>query len=430
MKYLILGFGITGKSCARFLLDKGHIVTVFDDKLHASLIEKYQVIYPQISFEKTLKKENLLDFDFIVPSPGISPDHYLVKYSINKNLQIITDLDIFAANTRAKYILVTGTNGKSTVVSLLSKMLDAAGKKVTLGGNIGVPVLDCLDFDWVVIEVSSFTLYYTKLVKAEAGVLLNIADDHLNWHGDFSNYLSAKLKVYDFSLHKIFNSSHNFKKKEKGVTFGKKLGVDWLISASGDIINNNKIVVTNKDYLVSQAGLSENIAACGAIMSSLGFSNDFVLKGIRAFGGLDFRCQLVSRYNNIIWINDSKATNLHAVTAAIKSVNSQYGNDVFLIMTGLLKEYVLDLDVIIKNTKLIILAGDIARKISPLLKEKSCNYKIVNNIKEAVYLADSIVAKPKVVLFSPGGSSFDAFESYIQRGNHFNFLVKEMEGVL
>ena len=427
MKYLIVGFGLTGRSCAEFLSSQGNTVIVVDDNLGSIGLAKCKAKYPSIRFESVATAKTLANIDYMLPSPGVSPEHYCIKYARENRLKIITDLDLFAANTKANYILVTGTNGKSTVVTLLSRMLSAAGQKVAVGGNIGIPILDCLDFDWVVIEVSSFTLYYANSLKAAAGVLLNIGNDHLNWHGSFENYLAAKSKVYDFSLKKICNIEQSVNICKEHIYFGRSNKADWQIADCGDILNTGRVVVSKADYLVSQAGLAENIAACAAIFSSLGFSIDNILIGVRSFVGLEYRCQLVSRYNNIYWINDSKATNLHAVIAAVNSVNSQYGKDIVLIMSGVLKEPVINLDTIINKTKMIILAGEIANNVAPVLKEKNCNFAIVKNIKSAVELVEHASCKSKVVLFSPGGASFDAFENYKQRGSYFNSLIQEIE---
>ena len=407
--FLIYGLGLSGLSVIKFFKKKKLTnFTVWDDKAIKLFKTKRA---------KNLKK-TLQDVNYIVLSPGISlkEKKFLTKFK----KKIITDLDlIYLTNTKFKSIVVTGTNGKSTTCKLISNLLKKNKFKVLLGGNIGTPILDLniKKKTFVIIEASSFQLSHSKFIHPDFAFFLNIANDHLDWHGSKINYINSKLKIFQrqeknqFALLNI-----KLKKIFKKRNFVSKL----IIPKEKDYFKIKKKI--NNFYLRSNIN-DENMSFVYAFSRLLKISEKGFINASNSFIGLPHRYEIFLRKKNIIFINDSKATSFEATKYALSN-----SNNIYWILGGLPKKK----DKItlsgIKN-KIIkcYLIGKNTNFFKKQIKSK-VNFSVSKNLKEALNQIFQDMNQPKkktvTILLSPAAASYDQFLNFEKRGNEFKKLSK------
>ncbi len=412
LSFLVYGLGLSGKSTIKFF-KKNNIKNykVWDDKiknLYSSNRSK--------NLEKTFK-----EVDFIVLSPGIS-----LKKSKNKKKlvkykhKIITDLDlVFLLNKFFKTIVVTGSNGKSTTCKILHHLLKKNNFKVQLGGNIGTPILD-LDIkseDYLIIEASSFQLSHSKFICPDYGVLLNISNDHLDWHGNIHHYIDSKFKLFKFQKKKQFaivnkNLKNQYKLKNLSGTL-----VIPSIKKYKQIKNKIKNSYLNSDIN------DENMTNIFELSKLLKITKKSFIKSLKSFVGLPHRYEIFLKKKNCTFINDSKATSFQATKFALANTK-----DIFWIVGGLPKKNdKIDLKNIKKNIVQAYIIGKNIKFFKTQLK-KRIKFKVVWNIKNSVnqVLKDIKVLKKEknTILFSPASASYDQFPNFEKRGDKFKALSK------
>ncbi len=417
-KILIYGLGLSGKSSFNFLQKKNDVRVYDDNNIQLKKFKK-----------NTIKKIQILNskFDYIVISPGIDSKKCGLKYFLQDNKdKICTDLDIFYThNYQNKIITITGTNGKSTTVKLLGDILKKSGKDTRSVGNIGRSILNERKINKktiFVIEASSYQIEYSKFFKSKYSILLNISQDHIERHGNFKNYLQAKLKLFYQSSKKDF------------IFFNKK---NLIINAA---IKKNKIKskiyhvdkkVTKKylkniknKYFLNQNNL-ENLSFIFKICEILKIKTSTVIKSINSFKGLNFRQQTVYNSKKIMIINDSKSTSFSSTVNLLKSYNN-----IFWLVGGQPKKS--DKFNFRKNNKLNIQGYIFGKNRNFYIKKLKgkIKYKIFPSIKKAYQKAlfdinQSNISSKKVILFSPCSASFDEFKNFEERGAYFNLLVKK-----
>lgn len=452
-KVAVLGLGKSGISTIKFLKKKGVILFGWDDdKVKRDKAKKNGVII------NNLKKINPESFLFLVVSPGISAvgnnKHPIVKKAENAKLEIINDIELFFRfKPFSQYIGVTGTNGKSTTVSLLSHVFNKFKINNSLGGNIGTPVFDLKNpkNGFYILEISSFQLELMKRTKFNIAMLLNVTKDHLDRHSNYKRYISEKIKI--FNNQGKYNSSilgiddevsksllKKIKKKSKSqiVTISGKNNVGNIYVKNNylhiNYISKNKKILKKINLLKFKNFLGshnyQNIAAIYAVMLKLNLLNwKKIEDSIKSFVGLPHRLQKVRQINNTFYVNDSKATNLASTEKAL----SCYQN-IYWILGGKAKEKNLRS---LKNhffrIKHVFLLGE-TKKIYAKFLKKYLSCTLTKDLKEAVRLAHNLVQKKisknkkdySVVLFSPACSSLDEWENFEQRGNAFIKLVKKI----
>ena len=420
--FLVFGLGVSGQATLSQLKKNKANIECWDDskQLREKFKNKYRV-------NKDWFKSS---YDFIVISPGINIYSHSKKLFFYKNKnKIITDLDLFCSSIKdQKVIMVTGTNGKSTMCKLIYDLLKNSKKKVYLGGNYGTPVLDLPYKEKsaiFVLELSSYQLDYSSRLPSLVSILLNISPDHLERHQNFSKYISTKLKIFkglektgigflDLSSDKqskIFNILKSEKYNQKNIELIKK-----------------NIHHSIKDNLISSPLSGLHFKNCLYITLQIAklfkISKNIYLKTIKDFKGLPHRQEIIKIKNNITFINDSKATNFSSTEVALNS----YKN-IHWIFGGLAKEK--DRIIVSKFKKSILKAYIIGKNINFFLRQikstvkHNTSYTLKNALLSALRESKNYPSLKQVILLSPSAASFDQYKNFEHRGNTFKQLVKK-----
>jgi UDP-N-acetylmuramoylalanine--D-glutamate ligase len=432
---LILGMGITGLSVARFLSKTNKKFILADSRQTPPLLEDFLSQFPDKNdayFCGHLEESLLNNITKIVVSPGIDLNSNFIKLAIKKDIQIIGDMDLFFENTTKPVIGITGTNGKSTVTTLLTKMINDSGLKAVMGGNIGKAVLDCLDesIDFYILELSSYQLDLTKNMPLEAAVVLNISQDHLERYPNFTDYINSKLSIYDNAKIKIINNDDEYI-KIKDNSIGFSLGINSEFSrvechGSLYLLHKDEVLLNINELNILGEHNHANALATLALGDAIGLDKDKMLASLKEFSGLKHRLQKITQLNNIDYFNDSKATNSDAAIVAIKTLKDFY-NNIVVIIGGVAKEkdYQILTKIIKKNIQSVILIGE----STTFFLEQLQNIEtiIASDINEAVNLATKKIKQnthqdcnqKNAILLSPACASFDMFINFEHRGDAF-----------
>jgi len=420
-KIAIYGMGITGCSAAKVYKNLKANVFCWDDDLKARRRAK------KLNFKVNKFWLNQKSIDEIIVSPGIDINKCKIKKYLNKNLgKLITDLDLFfELNNKSLIISITGTNGKSTTCKIVEKILETAGLKPILVGNIGNPILSSGNFEKkniIILEASSYQLEYSKLIHSKHAAILNITPDHLERHKTMANYRKIKSKIFlaqdksDYSYVNLKDKySRSIIKKFKDKKFKSK-----LILINGSIPNFLMKKINNK-YFKSKANL-ENLNFAYKIAKNLKINNKTIIKAINKFKGLPHRQEIVVSNEKFLCINDSKATSFDASLQSLLNYNKIYW------IVGGLPKYKDHFD-LTKVKQKIIKAYIIGKNSNFFVKKikKDIKYKISKNIKNAIddIYKDLKLKKniKKTILFSPAAASFDQFDNFETRGIYFKKLI-------
>lgn len=435
MKYLILGCGETGIFAAKFLLSKKNDVVIFDENINRVLELKSTMLYSDLSFASSIQELSMIgNIEKCIVSPGfrtIFNKPKIAEYCISNNIEMISDIDLMideAEKYSTKVIGITGTNGKTTTTKLLEFTLNRLGKKAIACGNIGNGALG-VDFgnryDYFVVEMSSAQLEIMKNPRFYAGLLLNISDDHIDYHGSIQAYQSAKEKIFSGNMVSLLAYDIQLIKDIEG----KKMIIDTVKTEAGISFENESFYYngeklefeTGKIGLIGDHNIT-NILFVANFCISEGFDVFDVLSIITEFKPLKHRVQLVRKIGNIVFINDSKGTNIHATKTAISSLN-----DVYLIAGGIEKyeNSVLDLSDNFNRIRHFFLIGKDALKIAKNLKENQ--FTLCENMNQAVRFAykmsisdmkNKVSISPNILL-SPFCASMDMYKNYEHRGDDF-----------
>ena len=446
-RFLVLGAGVTGSAVARSLQARGGTVSIADDNTPDS-------IKPE--------SVNLQDFDAVVISPGWRQDHPLVIKVLASDLEILNEIDL-AWLIRAevapgqKWLALTGTNGKTTTVEMTAKILQTAGLKAVACGNVGDTVIEAVDrpepYEYLVLELSSFQLHWAKQAEFVSSAILNIADDHLDWHGTFDAYADAKFSILDRSAIAVLNADDGEVVKRSNRFTDRKVFFSLDTPAPGEI----GVV---EDLLVDRAFVSDpqqasmicelsdikptvphnvsNALAAAALARSIDIPHETIQKALQEFRPGRHRIETVFESDSISWVDDSKATNPHAAAASLMSHLS-----VVWIAGGLAKGA--DMNAMVERCKgrikAAILIGadrqlisDALRKFAPeipqLLVDAPADYLKggqSNGLMEAaVKAALTCATAGDTVLIAPACASMDQFISYADRGDRFAAAVKKL----
>lgn len=422
---VVVGLGLTGQSCVRFLVSKGANVIAMDSR--PSLQVDTSVPY----FLGDFDTEKLRQAELILISPGIDPKHKAIQAAVKAGVEIIGDIELFARFNQVPVIAITGSNGKSTVTTLVYEIFKAAGKKILMGGNIGTPALELLDVDaeFIVLELSSFQLETIRSLNPLIATVLNVSDDHLDRHGTLEVYQQTKLAIYNNATHCIANRDDPFTWIEgQDARFSIGLsqsneGFGWN-SVSGQILHNGSAIIETKDSPLTGSHNALNIQVALACTLLAGIKLDCAQKVINQFVGLSHRFETVLVADNVKWINDSKATNVGATIAAINSVQSALVGRLILIAGGEGKgaDFTPLAPVFAESLSLLIAFGVDGNKLAKL-KPGSV---LVSSMQDAVETAKQYSMPGDVVLLSPACASFDMFKNYQDRGQCFAKAVLEV----
>ena len=409
MNFCIYGLGSTGKSVVNYFKRKNFSdYVVWDDKMKKKR-------------EQNFFSKHLDSADYIIVSPGISLKKAKLKKKLIKNKhKIITDLDLFYLfNPKIKSIVVTGTNGKSTTCKILEHVLKKNKVNVRLGGNIGKPVLD-LNLNnepLVIIEASSFQLAYSQFVRPDYAAILNITNDHLDWHGSTKNYVNSKFKIFSNQKSNNFAFLNNkiLVRKFKKNQYESKL--KFVNTKRYKKLQN----IIKNDYLNSESNI-ENMSYVYAFCKVLKIKEKSFVKSLKSFRGLDHRHEIFYKKNNKIFINDSKATSFESSRFALKS-----NKNIFWILGGLPKlGDKFYLGEVKKNIIKAYIVGRYASYFKRYLKGKVV-FELCKNLDNAITSMFKDIKSTKVkkitILLSPASASYDQYKNFEERGNEFKKLT-------
>ncbi len=418
---LILGGGVTGSAVAKFLLAKGAIVKVADEK--------------ETDFEthNIADLENL-DFDFAVVSPGWKPSHPLVMALQNRGIEITNEIDLAWQNRPVgqKWFAITGTNGKTSTTELASAMISNS----IACGNVGKTVIESISggFSNLVVELSSFQIHWMREAKFEAVAILNIADDHTDWHGSFTNYAADKIKLLAHAEIGILNGEDGLVVKSSQSWPGKKIFFSLETPDAGELGLVEELLV-DRAFVPDpmEAGLIaelteviptvphnvSNALAAAGLARAAGEELSDIRTAIKNFRPGRHRIEVVLEKNGISWVNDSKATNPHAALASILACNSAIWIAGGLAKGASMVELVERAKSRIKHALLI---GTDRELIATELRKYNVPFEMIDDIDvmaKVISRAKEIASEGDTVLLAPACASMDQFKSYADRGEQF-----------
>jgi UDP-N-acetylmuramoylalanine--D-glutamate ligase len=434
-KDLVMGLGVTGMSIARYLRRAGLDATFIDSRDEPPGIEELKDVWPDADVllgEMTLP-ENVAR---IIVSPGIADKERILKKARKENIEVVSDIELFAREAEAPFVAITGSNGKSTVTTLLYHMGRAAGRATLVGGNIGEPALDLLDQqtpDLYVLELSSFQLQRTESLPAAVAVLLNVSPDHLDWHASEREYRNSKYRVFREADAAVFNRADkraikDTKKFDKLISFGldapeggqygirNEDGVDYLARGT-------TLLIATADLAMYGRHNQANALAALAAGELLGFEPSAMLQVLSEFPGLPHRMQFVARKGSADYINDSKATNVAAAVASVESVD----NMIVLIAGGEGKggDFTELASALENKLRAAVLIGTDGDQIAEALDTVMPVY-FATDMDDAVQQAAAYAETEDTVLLAPACASFDQFDNYGARGDAFCSAVEAL----
>ncbi len=429
---VIVGLGKTGLSCFRYLSNQGLNVAITDSREEPPELLELKAEFESASvYLGQINEQVLLASDQIILSPGVSLDNKSIKLSIENNIPVFGDIELFCQKAQAPIIAVSGSNGKSTVTTIVAEMTRLAGLETYVGGNIGIPVLDLLSDstpDLYVLELSSFQLETTYSLNAHASVVLNVSPDHMDRYSSLKDYANTKKRIYSGQglmvlnkdeeyIHSIIDSKRDTIYFSLGAPEGENFGLInhnnevWLSQGNEKIINKNQLKIKGEHNI-------SNALAAMALAGAVNVPTNIMADVLKNFTGLEHRCQLVREIDNVSWYNDSKATNVGACIASITGL-CELGN-IILIAGGDSKGADLSgLNPIVKKyIKRVFLFGIDANKLADVMGS-DVDKEFVNNMNEAVKGASKIADPDDIVLLAPACSSLDMYKNYQQRGDAF-----------
>ncbi|MDJ0748550.1 MAG: UDP-N-acetylmuramoyl-L-alanine--D-glutamate ligase [Woeseiaceae bacterium] len=434
-KDLVVGLGTTGLSIARYLKRNDGNAIFFDSREEPPGLDTLNDVWPDA--DVLLGDVDLPEgIDRIVASPGIPDGHPVLREARRRGLEIISDIELFARDAEKPFIAVTGSNGKSTVTTLLYHMCRADGRNVLAGGNLGEPALDLLDGeapDIYVLELSSFQLQRTATLPAEVAVLLNISPDHLDWHADENEYREAKYRIFADANAAVVNRADEEATRRvshcgRVISFGLDAPKDGHYGIREDegehyLARGEALLLAVKDLTLFGVHNQLNALAALAVGDLAGLDTGAMLQVLVEFPGLPHRMQFVARIGAINYINDSKATNVGAAVASINSVDGM----LVLIAGGDGKggDFSELAAAIEGKLRCAVLIGTDAEKIARAL-DTMMPVHFAENMEAAVHIAASCAESEDTVLLAPACASLDQYDNYMARGDAF---IEAVEGI-
>lgn len=430
-RILVLGLAKSGTAAARALLQHGKQVRINDKsaKPEDRLIKELEDLGAEVFFGDH-PFEALNNMELVVKNPGISYDHPIVREAISKNIPVITEVELAYYLTESPIIGITGSNGKTTTTTLITKMIESSGIPVKVAGNIGIVATDValsIDEDTtMVLELSSFQLQGTEKFRPNIAVLLNIYEAHLDYHKTFENYTAAKCNIFKNQTEEdyvVFNADDPIIMNEishaKGrlVPFSvKNMTEDGAYISSGKIYFRGEEIIHVDDVVLVGNHNLENILAAVAAAKLRGAENEAIRNVLATFSGVKHRLQYVETIEGRKFYNDSKATNILATQKALAS----FTQPVILLAGGLDRgnEFT-DLIPYLKNVKGMVLFGQTKGKLQQIAEQVHIPYILAENVEQAAEQAFHMSVEGDVILLSPACASWDQYRTFEERGDMF-----------
>lgn len=445
-KSLILGLGMTGVACARLLQQRGTAFAIADSREAVSNLAELQAEFVGIDIHMGAFTDELLhNVNEIVISPGIDRRIPFVQAALAKGISVVGDIELFIRAIDVPVIAVTGSNGKSTAVTLLGEMAKVAGLNPIVAGNIGVAVADVIrqreaakdaqndeskkntsheDTKLCILELSSFQLESTVSMRAISAVVLNVSEDHMDRYEGLDDYAATKAVVYQNADTCVVNlDDARVAAMAEGKTFSINQSADYCLAGDTLVADGEPVLSIAELGLAGKHNVA-NVLACFALGDAAGIPRDAMLRAAKEFKGLDHRMQTVHQAAGVRWINDSKATNVGATLAAINGLD----DPIVLIAGGDGKGAVFtDLrDAVRAKVKSAFLIGKDARALQTALHDCT-EVHVKGDLEAAVQGAAMVAVSGDVVLLSPACASLDMFKSFEARGEQFAAAARKVE---
>ncbi|HVV69887.1 MAG TPA: UDP-N-acetylmuramoyl-L-alanine--D-glutamate ligase [Gammaproteobacteria bacterium] len=437
---VIVGLGKTGLSCAHWLAAHHFNIAVTDSRDNPPGLTELQAQFPLVPvitghFDTQLCQKA----SRLIVSPGVSLREPAVAAAIAQGIPAIGDIELFAKAHTAPVIAITGSNGKSTVTTLVGEMARQAGKEVEVGGNLGTPALDLLTSkttELFVLELSSFQLETTYSLKPAAAVILNLSEDHMDRYDSMTDYLKAKQRIYAGCATTIINRDDPI--TWQNLTFEKTLSFGLDEPQEGQFglrnVEGNYYLARGTENLLATSNLKikgrhqlANALAALALGEAVSLPMPAMLEALKNFQGLTHRCQWVAHYHGVDWYNDSKATNVGAAKPAIEGLGADIQGKLVVIAGGLGKnaDFSPLKDTMKKYVRQLILIGKDAPLMANALKG-SVNIEQASTMEQAVTLAQQQAQPGDAVILAPACASFDMFNNFEHRGEVFMSAVRAL----
>jgi UDP-N-acetylmuramoylalanine--D-glutamate ligase len=445
MRYVIVGLGKTGLSCARYLAAQGQTFAITDSRADPPGLKEFKACYPDAPLAVGGFSLPLMQTaQELVVSQGVSFQEPTIIACREQGIPIIGDIELFARHVKKPVIAITGSNAKSTVTTLVGDMAKGAGLNVKVGGNLGTPALDLLEGsapDLYVLEISNFQLETTYSLHATVATVLNISPDHLDRYAQFEDYVAAKQRIYkgcqcavvnrDDALTQV-SSTTMAESKPQIVSFGTdtptvgQFGLRQIQGKTYLAIGDENLLAVDSLKIKGKHNWTNALAAL-AIGYQAGLPLAPMLDVLKQFTGLPHRCEWVRQHNDVDWYNDSKGTNIGATIAAINGLGSTVKGKLILLAGGLGKgaDFTELRPVVEQYVRTLIVFGQDAPLITQALSQ-SVTIIQATTFAEAVQLAANHALPHDAVLLSPACASWDMFNNFEHRGQVFCQLVKEL----
>ena len=433
---MVVGLGMTGLSAARWCQRQGYAFDLCDTRseLKNADVIRSEFIGSELFYGEAFSADLLKKYDQLIVSPGVALALPEIQQAIAAGVEITGDIDLFKQTCNKPVIAITGSNGKSTVTTLVGELLQAAGKSVAVGGNIGVPALDLPEADIYVLELSSFQLETTTDLGVEAAVILNLSEDHMDRYQGMDDYLIAKQRIFQQAKHVLCNRddaatmppqtsadlSFGLNEPQGATEYGLR-----LINGERFICRGDQVLVGSSELRIKGLHNLANVMASLALVELAGVDVVTVIDALKSFAGLDHRCQWLGEKGGIAFYNDSKGTNVASTVAAIEGLGPEISGKVILLAGG-----------VGKGQDFSPLAGPCAQFVSTAMVygqdqqhiadalHGECAVEAFADMSRAFQAALVTAEQGDVILLSPACASFDQFGNFVERGKYFAELAR------
>lgn len=439
-----MGLGKTGLSVARYLHSLDMDFSVVDSRATPPGLTEFRREFPAADVVLgEFPAQRLLEASELIVSPGVSLKTPAIRAAIDAGVAVTGDIDLFSRAVAAPVLAVTGSNGKSTVVSLLGAMARAAGLNVGVGGNLdgaeAAPALDLLragPHELYVLELSSFQLETTARLGAKAACILNLSDDHMDRYAGMEDYAAAKQRIFFGCEHAIVNRDEPVSKPQHAGPVLHDFGLDAPVGNAWGVVlrdgspwlarGDEALLGVHEMKIAGRHNVANALAAL-AMGEAAGLPLPAMLKALREFAGLPHRCQWVREHAGVAYYNDSKGTNVGASLVAIESLGELCSGKLVLIAGGIDKEadFAPMLPALSRFVRLVVLIGRDAARIAEVIRH-SVQVVFAASMEAAVQIAAQQARSGDTVLLSPACASLDMFSDFAHRGRVFTQAVEAL----
>ena len=431
---LVIGLGVSGQSCLRYLVAQGEPVRAMDSRAQPSGLNEIREAFPEVPLHTGGFREDWIEgARRLIVSPGVPVTTTEIARASAAGKEVIGDVELFARAASLPVAAVTGSNAKSTVTAMFEAVARPCGRAPLAGGNLGTPALDLLGHagDLYVLELSSFQLETTWSLDAQTAVILNLSEDHMDRYSSMVDYIAAKQRIYDGCEVAIWNRDDEATRPQRPVaaeiSFGLHADADYHLDAARGMLmcrGHDLLPVSSLTLRGNHNAL--NVLAVMAMAEAMQLDQQAALEAAASFAGLPHRCQLVLEHRNISWFNDSKGTNVGATVAALAGIGPSIAGKIILIAGGQGKsqDFGLLRDSAQRYVRAAVLIGEDARAVAQGIAPVACHF--AQDMGDAVRRASLLAEPGDAVLLSPACASLDMFRNYSERGDTFVRCVEEV----